>query len=359
MDQAARDGIVLAFLRAQPRYARLGSLVLGVIEGDVTLPRGTVYALKHRLKAEDRLIEKIELHAAQLKTQVGPDDYADVVDDLLGIRVICLLPSAVALVDGLIRSLVAERRLEFVHEPQLKRTFDIPVNPKERTESAVDLQYTGYASNHYVIRAGPNSGFPPDLIGLKAEIQVRTIFEEAWGEVDHARYEMARSGTVSVPQSIERGFYTLGAHLAVIGVQAEFLTQELRSLSTQRAGTPAPEIGESLGTVLGFALAERAERHVVRRFLDFVEATSRAPAPAELARLISDDVRSRFVTVYRRVMESEPFASSDTRDDDAITLVDFAISRETEPQLAERRLTSVLRTRRRRATGGTVPTLPT
>jgi putative GTP pyrophosphokinase len=42
-----------------------------------------------------------------------------------------------------------------------------------------ELRDTFYTSVHFVVRPSPNSP-------LVCEIQIRTLFEEIWGEVDHA-----------------------------------------------------------------------------------------------------------------------------------------------------------------------------
>jgi ppGpp synthetase/RelA/SpoT-type nucleotidyltranferase len=372
VDEAARDQLTLAYLKQKDNYARVADLVRGLIEHDPTTPEGTIYTIRSRPKKEARLIEKIDQHNGD-----HPDDiitignFAGRVDDLVGLRVVCLLPSAVAKVDALIRSLVDEGRLTFVRDPVQKRTFDIPVDPKDRPESALDLQYTGYASNHYVVELGAETAAPANLRGLRVEIQVRTIFEEAWGELDHPRYELSRSG-VRLPDGVRRGFYILGAQLAVNAVNAQYLTDELVRLSTDAetrrvedrtapiatpelplaevpAPTPEPPaIDEAIARRFGFMGTVRTRAYARRRLAEHAFINKRQSTVAEVDRILNDEVLALYEAKYREVFGRDPFRIPELRDQDSIVAVNFALFYDVQPVTAADGLVAILKDRQRR-----------
>ena len=83
----------------------------------------------------------------------------------------------------------------------------------------------GYRSVHYIVAidpkklqdAGVTIAIPPEILGLKAEIQVRTLLEHAWADIGH---EMTYKTEVKVPDRIHRQFASLAAVLE--GVDRQF-----------------------------------------------------------------------------------------------------------------------------------------
>ena len=60
----------------------------------------------------------------------------------------------------------------------------------------------GYRSVHYVIemRPGTPAGIPPELVGMKAELQIRTIAQHAWSDVGH---DLIYKAECDVPDLLE------------------------------------------------------------------------------------------------------------------------------------------------------------
>jgi len=85
----------------------------------------------------------------------------------------------------------------------------------------------GYRSVHYIVvvdakklqEAGVTIDIPAEIVGLKAEIQVRTILEHAWADIGH---EMTYKTELKVPDRIHRQFASLAAVLE--GVDRQFAT---------------------------------------------------------------------------------------------------------------------------------------
>src|SRR5438034_11841159 len=99
--------MTLAYLKQRDNYARVANIVSALIENDQTIPEGTIYTIRARPKKEARLLEKIDQHNEEHSAEaerITVDNFASHIDDLVGVRVVCLIPAAVAKVDALIRS---------------------------------------------------------------------------------------------------------------------------------------------------------------------------------------------------------------------------------------------------------------
>ena len=76
----------------------------------------------------------------------------------------------------------------------------------------------GYRSVHYIVQVDPDklkaagitATVPTEILGLKAEIQVRTLLEHAWADIGH---EMTYKTELKVPDNIHRQFASIAAVL--------------------------------------------------------------------------------------------------------------------------------------------------
>lgn len=138
-----------------------------------------VHSVKSRLKNADHLREKI----LRKWDESGPIDgktLFEEITDLAGVRVLHLYQDQFGLihrgimekVDDLKDWILAEPPKAYSWDPESKNFF-------EALGIEVQIKESFYTSVHYLVR--PRSDSP-----LCCEIQVRTLFEEIWGEVDHA-----------------------------------------------------------------------------------------------------------------------------------------------------------------------------
>ena len=138
-----------------------------------------IHSVKSRVKSSERLIEKIIRKTPDKKEKYGEDfqfsvkNYKDEINDLIGIRAIHIF----------------KQDWESIHEYILNtwKVIEITANVRDGDETKrfkeLDIQIksrpSGYRSVHYLIE------FYPTNEKVIAEIQVRTIFEEGYGEIDH------------------------------------------------------------------------------------------------------------------------------------------------------------------------------
>jgi len=141
-------------------------------------------SLERKLARPDRVYERL-----------------DAVKDVLGLRVITLFEDQVDEVASLIQR---EFEIDWTHSVD-KRALQEP-------------SHFGYRSLHYVIRA-PEMGEVPEWVrGWPVEIQLRSVLQHAWAEVEH---DLGYQTAAQVPVPVRRRFARLAGLLEL--ADAEFL----------------------------------------------------------------------------------------------------------------------------------------
>lgn len=134
------------------------------------------------------------------------------ITDLAGIRVITFFPRTVDEVCQLIQE-----------------EFEV-IERVDHTASAEREQRLGYLSVHYLVRLGSNRNKLSEyrkFDGLTAEIQVRTVLQHAWAEIEH---DIRYKSTSTIPQAISRRFMTLAGLLEIADREFEAIQTEDASL---------------------------------------------------------------------------------------------------------------------------------
>lgn len=159
------------------------------------------HSVSGRVKTRDSFLQKYERRPYK-----SPQD----IMDIAGLRVITHTTAEVAQVCGLI-----ER--EFTVDPE---------NSGDKAE-AMDVDEVGYLSVHYIVTLSPSRS---DLCeyrrfrGLRCEIQVRSLLQHAWAEIEHDRsYKFAGV----LPKEIQRKFYLVAGTLELMDQEFCALSQEI------------------------------------------------------------------------------------------------------------------------------------
>lgn len=138
-----------------------------------------IHSVKSRVKDTERLIEKIIRKTKDRKDKYGEDfeftvdNYKEEITDLIGIRAIHIFKQDWEDIHNFILNTwnVIEITANVREGDDTKRFEELNIEIKSRK--------SGYRSVHYLIEFFPTSQ------RVIAEIQVRTIFEEGYGEIDH------------------------------------------------------------------------------------------------------------------------------------------------------------------------------
>jgi putative GTP pyrophosphokinase len=137
-----------------------------------------VHSVRYRIKDPEHLIEKIIRKVAENPTRkIDLSNYETEITDLVGVRAIHLFKSSWQAIDQFIRY-----TWEFKEEPIAYFRKGDPEDVTSTFNSSkfdVKVHKAGYRSLHYVLKTKPTK------IEHYVELQVRTLFEEGWSEIDH------------------------------------------------------------------------------------------------------------------------------------------------------------------------------
>ncbi|OGV07268.1 MAG: hypothetical protein A2299_04370, partial [Stygiobacter sp. RIFOXYB2_FULL_37_11] len=182
-----------------------------------------IHSVRYRLKSPDSLIAKIiRKKIGDKRRRITLDNYKSEITDLIGIRVLHLFKEDWLDIHHFIKSTwsLRERPIAYVREGDKNEKY-------EKTDCDVRKHPYGYRSVHYLLKSSPT------IKENFSEIQVRTIFEEGWSEIDHTvRYPRNLSDPILVQfsQILNR----LAGSADEMGSYVIFLTNQLEKFSTER-----------------------------------------------------------------------------------------------------------------------------
>jgi ppGpp synthetase/RelA/SpoT-type nucleotidyltranferase len=359
MRKRQKEAIFISFFKEKERYERLAKFIIHLIGEDPSAPKDSIHTIIYRIKDQDRLIEKIDEENKQTGLNTSPitsKNFQMKIDDLLGIRLICLRLSDIIRVKTYLELLEGEKIFRFIRKPDHKRSFILPVDPGETIPEKLDLRYSGYSSIHYQVQLGENSGATEEFKGLQIEIQLRTILEEAWGEIDHKyRYMFSRKGE-TLPEHIHTGFYNLSAYLQAAALHAEYLCRQAETyrlsknkkvkskvLDEQNQSILPPAFPIMLKEAFGFTPTARTITYILKRFN---ETGCKDQPQLFFQKIFTKERFLKFKTIFRKVMNRDAFEINNKKNVDAINIVNFVLAIEIEGQrVAEEGLKSILRMR--------------
>lgn len=162
------------FVQYEVSYENQANFIANILRS-----QESVHSVKSRVKDPERLIEKVIRKTGDRREKYGDnfeftvDNYKNEMNDLIGIRVIHIFKD----------------QWQDIHEFIVKtwKVIEVTANvregdntrPFEELNIEVRSRVSGYRSVHYLVE------FYPTNEKVIAEIQVRTIFEEGYGEIDH------------------------------------------------------------------------------------------------------------------------------------------------------------------------------
>jgi putative GTP pyrophosphokinase len=174
------DELLQKFEHERHKFDYLRKIVVAAFESDPALNAThapVIHSIKSRLKDKEHLRAKLLRKLKDGKTINAENLFAQVTD-LAGVRILHLHFSQIKQIHEFIVErasksewVLAEAPVAYSWDPDAKSFFQsIDVNVSEK-----ESQYT---SVHYLIKPNATSE-------TVCEIQVRTLLEELWGEIDH------------------------------------------------------------------------------------------------------------------------------------------------------------------------------
>lgn len=187
---------------AQSQYESLAAIISTTLLSMLKSSRIDFVGVTHRAKSLSGFTEKI-----QRKKYVNP---AHEMMDLAGIRVIVFI----------------ERDIKKVEE-LIQQSFNVHLFDSADKSSSLGEDRFGYRSVHFVCDVGSARIALPEFkpfTGMQFEIQVRTVLQHAWAEIEHDRsYKL--SGTL--PSQLKRRLHLIAGLLELADREFSSLTDEI------------------------------------------------------------------------------------------------------------------------------------
>ena len=188
---------VAEYLKHQPFYADLASVVARILEECLKRKQIKVHSVQHRVKEASSLGYK-----AAIPSEVDPrrpkyDQPIKQITDLAGIRIITQVLGTISEIDKLLHS-----------------EFDV-LEQSDKGRELIEKDRFGYQSIHYLVRISAERARLAEYEryqGAVAEIQVRTILQHAWAEIEH---DIQYKSSTAIPEEIKRRFMALAGMLEV------------------------------------------------------------------------------------------------------------------------------------------------
>lgn len=132
-----------------------------------------------RIKERNSLRKKIEKNI---------DKYSSIADitDILGFRIICYFVDDIERISAVIEDI-----------------FDIDYDNSIDKRKMLNPNAFGYLSVHYVCSLKRSSAHSESLCGLKFEIQIRTLLQHVWAEIEH---DLGYKSEFAIPRAVRRDF---------------------------------------------------------------------------------------------------------------------------------------------------------
>jgi putative GTP pyrophosphokinase len=202
-----------------------------------------VHSVEARAKARSSLARKVATHTPP---------YASLRDvtDVLGARIITYFPDEVDVVGQVI-----------------EREFTVDLANSHDRRATIEPERFGYMSVHYVVTLSPAREALAEwklLAGWPFEIQVRSLLQHAWAEIEH---DLGFHTAVELPRDVRRRWSRVAALLETADTQVPFSARSARRMRLVPNGSFGPR-----------ARPRRRWRWVTRR--DRVSMLVRRKAPS-------------------------------------------------------------------------------
>jgi ppGpp synthetase/RelA/SpoT-type nucleotidyltranferase len=166
------------------------------------------HTLESRAKTVDSFARKAAKPSAENPNAPKYTEPLSQITDLAGVRIITFFLEDVPAFEELIN-----------------KEFEV-IEKTDKSDLLEKEERLGYHSVHYIVSLGDQRLTLPEYSrfrGLKAEIQVRTILQHAWAEIEH---DVQYKGQQALPAQIRRRFMTLAGLLEIADREFQEIQEE-------------------------------------------------------------------------------------------------------------------------------------
>lgn len=211
--------IINQFKKERNDYIELYEVVYSMIEDAVKQDNIFCMSIGGRVK---------EVSSLQGKVSRKSGKYARLTDitDLCGIRVICYFSDDVDRI-GMIMS----------------QLFDVDYTNSIDKREIISATQFGYLSLHYVCSLRPEGNYPSNILGKKFEIQIRTVLQHTWAEIEH---DLGYKSDFGVPRKFRREFSRIAGLLEIADEKFAELRENLNKYSLDIKNKIAEDSAEDI-----------------------------------------------------------------------------------------------------------------
>ena len=203
------------YLKVQPFYKDLASVVGRIIEECLAKRGIKIHSVQYRAKEPNSFGRKAAIPSEADPTKPQYPKPLEQITDLAGVRVITHFPGTLADIDRL-----------------LQEEFEV-LERSDKRQELIEEDRFGYQSIHYLVRIksararlAEYERFAPAI----AEIQVRTILQHAWAEIEH---DIQYKSAVAIPAEIHRRFMALAGMLEIADREFQAIQDTDRQLTVE------------------------------------------------------------------------------------------------------------------------------
>lgn len=205
-----KNDVIDWYIKTRPTYKRLAAKVESLLSEVFEMENISYHMITSRAKTIESVRGKI--------SKDKYDNPIDQVQDFAGIRIITYVEDEVSKVSDVI-----------------ERTFDIDYDNSSNKSDDLGLDKVGYKSVHFIASLDKSRLKLPEYKQYKNkcfEIQIRTILQHAWAEIEHDRnYKY----TGKLPPDIGRRFKLLAGMLEMADREFNSISNDIDQTSEQTA----------------------------------------------------------------------------------------------------------------------------
>lgn len=184
--------------------SHLFSVVLDSLNSNIEhspILKKLIHSKKSRIKDPSHLKDKLERKLLDAKSKnkqfdINKENLFSKINDLAGFRIIHLHTKQFEKIDLELKKIFIEQQWKIMEGPNA-RTWDDESRSYFRSIGIETSDNPNmYTSVHYIIKPNNNSN-------ITCELQVRTLMEEVWGEVDHTINYPHKSESISCREQIK------------------------------------------------------------------------------------------------------------------------------------------------------------
>lgn len=197
-----KDELIIEQYRDEKNdFIELGNIIHDILMSLSKESGIRLFSAEHRVKTEESLKGKLILKG---------DKYASLEDitDILGMRLICFFSDDVDKISELI-----------------KKSFVIDMENSIDKRLALDPRMFGYMSIHFICSLPADSGYPEKLTNKRFEIQVRSILQHVWAEIEH---DMGYKSEFGIPYAVRRNFSKASSLLEIADEEFVWIRNDLK-----------------------------------------------------------------------------------------------------------------------------------